>query len=519
MTSDEVDGPSTPKESDRRENRIVPLPTASRYEVLLRLASGGMATVYVGRQRSEHGFSRLVAIKRAHPHLTEDDAFRAAFIREADITGRIRHPNVVAVHALEELGGEMVLVMDYVEGGSLSQLMETQSDSPLPARVVTRIILDVAAGLQAAHSLEDDDGHPTRVVHRDVSPQNILVGLDGSARIGDFGIARVLESTSGGTASKTIKGKLAYMAPEYVERAIAEPKGDVFCLAVVAWEAYSGKRLFRRASEPDTIRAVLEGPIPRLSTVAPSIGPELDDVLARALERDPAKRYGSAHEFQEALERAARHADLVASAREVSALVDARLGAKLRERRRLVRTSAKDAPPAEAQVAPRAEETRPIASGSDEGRRVLPPRPRSVSRRRATVVAFFAVVVGASFAGARSFKTAAPAAPIETNRAERDVSSALTGTPVTASAAPSVEAPASAPAASATAIASAASPTQASVPVKSSTGARALGSSPTRRPAQGVPSTERVPVRDFPEPASSRSVPGLGVVPDNPWGH
>ena len=172
------------------------LPSSSRYELLVKIASGGMATVYVGRLSSVVGSSRLVAIKRAHAHLMEDPAFAKMLIEEAKLASRIHHPNVVAVQSVEEVEGELLLVMDYVEGASLADLVNYE-ELPMPARVAVRALLDGCAGLQAAHELTDDDGKSLGIVHRDVSPHNILVGVDGVARLTDFGIAK----SSGHTGS------------------------------------------------------------------------------------------------------------------------------------------------------------------------------------------------------------------------------------------------------------------------------------------------------------------------------
>src|ERR1700722_15465734 len=163
----------------------------SRYELLAKIAAGGMATVYVGRLRGSAGFSRTVAIKRAHPHLLEDPAYKAMLVDEAHLASRLHHPNVVAVLDVEELGGELSLVMDYVEGAALSDLTDRgrAQDRRLPARIAVRVALDACAGLHPAHELCDEDGKPLRLVHRDVSPHNILVGLAGMARLSDFGIA------------------------------------------------------------------------------------------------------------------------------------------------------------------------------------------------------------------------------------------------------------------------------------------------------------------------------------------
>jgi serine/threonine-protein kinase len=298
------------------------LPSTSRYELLVKIASGGMATVYVGRLSGAAGITRLVAIKRAHAHLLEDVAFSKMLIAEAKLASRIHHPNVVAVQNVEEAEGELLLVMDYVEGASLADLLGSD-DIPLPARVAVRVLLDGCAGLQAAHSLEGDDGQPLGIVHRDVSPHNILVGVDGVARLTDFGIAKSSGHTGSAAQTSTgaLKGKVAYMAPEYVEAGQLDARSDVFSLGIVAWEALTRQRLFRGANEIESLRLVLATDVARPSEVAPWVGKGLDDVIMKALARSPRERFTTASEFGDALEAAARREDLIATAAQVGTVV------------------------------------------------------------------------------------------------------------------------------------------------------------------------------------------------------
>jgi eukaryotic-like serine/threonine-protein kinase len=278
------------------------LPSSSRYELLVKIASGGMATVYVGRLSGSAGFSRLVAIKRAHAHLLEDPTFAKMLVAEAKLAACIHHPNVVAVQDVEEAEGELLLVMDYVEGVALSELLR-QEERPLPARAATRVILDACAGLHAAHELKDDDGKHLGIVHRDVSPHNILVGVDGVARLTDFGIAKSNVHSQGAphTLSGSLKGKVAYMAPEYVDLGYVDARGDVFSLGIVAREVLTRRRLFRGATEIESLKLVLAAEVPRPSEVAPWLGRGLDAVLLKALARSPAHRFASAADLGDAL--------------------------------------------------------------------------------------------------------------------------------------------------------------------------------------------------------------------------
>ena len=316
------------------------LPSTSQYELLLRIASGGMATVYVGRRTGAAGFSREVAIKRAHAHLLEDPAFAKMLVAEAKIAARIHHPNVVAVQAVELLEGELLLVMDYVEGAALSELAPLVGKARrLPTRVAIRIVIDAAHGLHAAHIATDERGEPLGLVHRDVSPQNILIGVDGVARVSDFGIAKSTEGESsihGKTATGTLKGKVAYMAPEYVDGGRFDLRSDVFALGVVAWETLTGQRLFRGANEVETLKQVLVGSVTAPSRAAPEIGTTFDAVVLRALARRPQDRWESALAFADALEDVARSAKLLASASEVGDVVRAVAGPSLSRRRALI---------------------------------------------------------------------------------------------------------------------------------------------------------------------------------------
>lgn len=316
---------------------MIQAPVSSRYECLVKVASGGMATVYVGRLRGKHGFSRLVAIKRAHAHLLEDESQRRGLIREARLVAQIHDPHVVSVLDVDEPNGELMLVMDYIEGGSLSQLLASagKRGELLPPGVVVRILLDSCAGLAAAHELRDAAGAPLSIVHRDVSPHNILVGVDGLSRITDFGIAKWADATHATSAG--LKGKFSYMAPEYIETRKVDQRADVFALGVVAWEAFTGTRLFRSDDELQTIQRVVSSLPARVSSVAPSVPAEFDAPIARALEKDPNDRFASARDLGRALELAAERAGLDLGGSHVAATVRHLVGDVLEARRTRLR--------------------------------------------------------------------------------------------------------------------------------------------------------------------------------------
>lgn len=274
--------------------------TLGEYSVVTRIARGGMATVFVGRKEGAAGFERIVAIKCCHPHLRENQAFRRMFLEEARLAAKIHHPNVVATLDVSD-GSPLYLVMEHVEGESLASLRRlTMAYGPIPIEVTLRIIIDTLSGLHAAHECVDSDGVSLGLVHCDVSPQNILVGLDGVTRIADFGIARAAAHASG--EADMVKGKFSYMAPEQLRAGRLTPATDVFGAGVVLWETLVGRRLFQRDNDEATIQAALNDVVPAPSSIDPRIPAVLDAVVLRALERDARLRYQNAAEFLAALE-------------------------------------------------------------------------------------------------------------------------------------------------------------------------------------------------------------------------
>lgn len=299
-----------------------------RYVLFDELASGGMATVHLGRVVGAAGFSRTVAIKRLHPHFAKDPDFRAMILDEARIVSRIQHTHVIPTIDVVEEGEDVLLVMEYVHGEPASRLMRAAriTGKRLPAYVVITIVAQALYGLHAAHEARDDHGQPLNVVHRDVSPQNILVGVDGVTRVLDFGVAKAagrIQSTRDGA----LKGKLPYMPPEQIRGQSVDRRTDIYAASVVLWEMLVGRPLFRGDNDAATMHAVLEGPVPLPSSIVPLVGHDLDAIVMRGLARDPAKRYATALEMAEALHRIG-----MATGGEVSALVR-QLGAEKLEQR------------------------------------------------------------------------------------------------------------------------------------------------------------------------------------------
>ena len=295
---------------------LAPGRALGRYEILERLAAGGMATVYLGRALGVGGFERLVAIKQCHPHLSRDEQFAEMFLQEARLAARIHHPNVVATLDVGH-ADDLYIVMDYVEGAPLSRLLETaaRSGRAMPTAIGLRIVIDVLAGLHATHELRGSDG-PLGLVHRDVSPQNIMVGTDGRAQLVDFGLAKATARTAA-SRDGSLKGKLAYMAPEQFQSGASVTRQvDVWAAGVVAWETLTGERLHAFDSDAETIHSVTSGPCETPSSVANHVPTMLDAPVMRALDRDVARRFTTAAAFSEAIERSGAP---IASAREVAA--------------------------------------------------------------------------------------------------------------------------------------------------------------------------------------------------------
>jgi serine/threonine-protein kinase len=305
-----------------------------RYEVLLPIASGGMATVYLARSRGAGGFERDVALKLMHPHLRREASFLRDLFEEARTASRIRHPNVVPVIDVGDDPAGVFLVMDYVEGDTLGGLHSRvfSEGADLPLRVGIRILLDAVAGLHAAHELCDDAGKPLGVIHRDFSPQNILVGTDGIGKLTDFGIAKAA-SRLDHTQTGVIKGKVSYMAPEQAKGKTIDRRVDVWAAGVVAWQLIAGRRIHESDNELATLLKVATVVPPLLREVAPSVSPAVEQVIARALTLDPADRWPTAKAFRQALTEAWRATEPVGEPEEVAECVARLVGAKLAERR------------------------------------------------------------------------------------------------------------------------------------------------------------------------------------------
>ncbi len=273
------------------------------YQLVKRLAMGGMAQIYLARRRGPEASNELVVVKRILPHLAENLEFVRMFLDEARIAARLAHPNIVQIHDLGAQDDSFFLAMEYIHGEDVRRMWkraEAQGRS-LPIPLACRIIADACAGLDYAHKKTDPAGKPLNIVHRDVSPQNILVSFEGAVKVVDFGIAKAADQATV-TRSGVLKGKYSYMSPEQAAGKRVDCRSDVFALGVVLYELLTQTRLFKRSNDMQTLSAVAECQVTPPSQVSPRVPATLDAIVMQALAKDPEDRYAEALQLQEALE-------------------------------------------------------------------------------------------------------------------------------------------------------------------------------------------------------------------------
>jgi serine/threonine-protein kinase len=304
-----------------------------RYALFGEIASGGMATVHFGRLVGPVGFSRTVAIKRLHAQYAKDPEFVAMFLDEARLASRIQHPNVVTTLDVVNMPSEVFLVMEYLQGESLSRLIRDarKAGEQVPPGHAASIVAGMLHGLHAAHEAKSERREALHIVHRDVSPQNVLVGTDGAARVLDFGVAKAA-MRSQSTRDGQMKGKLSYMSPEQLNGKPVDRRTDLFAAGVVLWEALTGRRLFDGADAGEIFAKLLASEIPVPSTLVEGIVPALDAVVLKALDRDPEKRYQTARQFAIELE----GSTALATPRAIGEWVERLAGIDLERRSQLV---------------------------------------------------------------------------------------------------------------------------------------------------------------------------------------
>jgi serine/threonine-protein kinase len=296
-----------------------------RYVVHGEIATGGMATVHYGRLVGPAGFSRSVAIKRLHPQFSKNPDFVSMFLDEARLASRILHPNVVPILDVVAESGELFLVMEFVPGEALVKLMQRTPEG-IPLSMALALAVGMLEGLHAAHEARGDAGEPLAIVHRDVSPQNVLVGLDGVARLIDFGIAKAAGNSTL-TREGHIKGKVGYMAPEQLRAQPVDRRADIYAASVVLWEMLTGARFLGKAdSEAAQVLLAIEAKTGPPSSVRPELPTEVDEVVMRGLAPLPEHRFSTAREMAQMLEKIGRPA----AARDVARWVEAKAGEALR---------------------------------------------------------------------------------------------------------------------------------------------------------------------------------------------
>jgi len=273
-----------------------------KYRVVRKIESGGMAEVFQGVAESIEGFTKKVAIKRVLPHLAENKKFLAMFLDEARLSLRMTHANVVQVFDIGQAGGTYFIVMEFVDGTDLKKVMEVmrRRGSRLPVELGLYIVMEVCRGLGYAHELADADGRNLGIVHRDVSPPNILLSRQGEVKLVDFGLAKAtsqLEHTDPGV----VKGKFAYLSPEAAWGRAVDNRADIFACGIIMFELLAGKRLFLGETDVQTVELVRLGDVPSLSAINPDVGDELERITRKALAADPRDRYQSCIEMSEEL--------------------------------------------------------------------------------------------------------------------------------------------------------------------------------------------------------------------------
>lgn len=311
-------------------------PQGDAFRPLLELGRGGMARVYLA-EKTSRGLRRLVVLKVLEPALATDEEMRALFRREAEVCARLNHPNVVQVFEVVDEGAAPFMVMEYVEGVSLSQVLG-RTEQRLPIRLHVHVLMQVLAGLHYFHELRDEEGSPLHGVHRDISPQNVIVMHEGAVKVLDFGIAKVRGSHNGDvTRAGIIKGKLSYMPPEQlVGDATIDRRADIFSVGVMLWEAFARRRIWEGWEPQNMMKALVSGNMPAVREACPWISKAMETVITRATSAKRDARYETALELQMALEECMAELGGAVQQREIASFMEAEFGEWRRDRQRSV---------------------------------------------------------------------------------------------------------------------------------------------------------------------------------------
>jgi serine/threonine-protein kinase len=308
-----------------------------RYELLCTIARGGMAHVWLGRFKGKHGFEKLVAVKTILPEHALDERFRNMFLDEARIASGVEHPNVAKILDLGEWRDCLYLVMEYVDGDSLSRLRRSveKRSIKLPLPLALRILADTCAGLHAAHDLRAEDDSLLNVVHRDISPQNVLIPTNGVAKLIDFGVAKARHRLGEETSAGFAKGKSRYMSPEQALSKPVDRRADLFAVGAMAYEIFEGNAPYDGPNDMARLHALITGET--VKTVKHAPHPAIEKIITKALARDPDERYATANEMRVAIEDAMVQLKVRASADEIAAFVSEHTSVRIVERKRVVK--------------------------------------------------------------------------------------------------------------------------------------------------------------------------------------
>jgi len=313
---------------------LPPIPTRlGRYDVVERLATGGMAEIFLAIERSDHGLERTVVVKRILPHLAIHEKFVEMFLQEARIVARLNHPNIVQIYELGESDGSFYIAMEYVPGCSLRDLMRKAAlhQVEFPTDVACSIMRAACAGAHAAHELKDPEGNPLGLVHRDISPHNLMVTAEGHVKLLDFGIAKATEVAESHTKTGALKGKVHYMSPEQCRQSDLDRRSDEFALGIVFWELLTARRLFKRESELMSMQAIVAGEIWPATQFRDDLPDDVALVIERSLATERDDRYDTCDEMRRAIDDVARSNDLRLGQDAIATFVNDVMGDTLRK--------------------------------------------------------------------------------------------------------------------------------------------------------------------------------------------
>lgn len=312
-----------------------------RYELLTRLATGGMAELFLARERGLAGLERIVVVKRILPHLADQESFVNMFLREARIVARLSHPNVVQIYELGQQGNTYHIAMEYIHGSTVRELLllAQKKGRQMPVEVAVAVAEQACRGLHAAHELRDLDGQPLGLVHRDVSPHNLMCTTDGHVKLLDFGVAKSTAASVEATYSGNLKGKFAYLSPEQCLHEPLDRRSDVFAMGIVLWEMCTMRRLFKRKTELEMMQSITGGKVPKPKKFRPDLPEAIQDVIMQALAVDRQARFDSADAMRSALSSAASASGLAIEESPIVDFLEDVAGERLAERQETVESA------------------------------------------------------------------------------------------------------------------------------------------------------------------------------------